>query len=213
MPFTVDQFFEVFAIYNQSVWPAQVLLYLLAFACIPLLFRSGPASSRAISLILALFWTWMGVAYHFAFFSRINPAAWVFGAAFVVEGLIFVWVGLVRRKMRFRIAGGVTGLLGWGFILLGLVIYPVVGFLAGQRYPAFPTFGLPCPTTIFSVAMLLFATRPRPRSVLVVPALWTIIGSYAALRLGVTEDLMLVLAGALAFGMILQKRTAPKELA
>ncbi len=30
--------------------------------------------------MLALFWAWMGVVYHWAFFARINPAAFLSAA-------------------------------------------------------------------------------------------------------------------------------------
>ena len=30
LPFTVDEFFSVFSAYNNAIWPAQLLAYLLA---------------------------------------------------------------------------------------------------------------------------------------------------------------------------------------
>ena len=66
----------------------------------------------------------------------------------------------------------------------------------GRRYPALPTFGLPCPTTIFTNGLLLFAEAPTPRIVFAVPILSAGIGSLAAFGLGVTEDLALLIAAA-----------------
>ncbi len=40
-----------------------------------LAFRENKRSGRVVSGILALFWIWMGVFYHIAYFSTINPAA------------------------------------------------------------------------------------------------------------------------------------------
>lgn len=81
LPFDVAQFFATFARYNEAVWPAQIILTGLAVAAVGLaLRRSGVWSDRAVSGILALFWIWMGLVYHVAFFSAINPAATVFGA-------------------------------------------------------------------------------------------------------------------------------------
>jgi hypothetical protein len=58
-----------------------------------------------------------------------------------------------------------------------------------------PTFGLPCPTTIFTLGILMFAKRPFPRSVFIAPVLWCAIGSFAAIQLGVFQDYGLVIAG------------------
>ena len=81
VPFTVDQFFDVFARYNNGVWPAQWLLNALAVVVVALVVQGRPSHGRWISSALALLWGWMAVAYHFAYFTGINPAAWAFGAS------------------------------------------------------------------------------------------------------------------------------------
>ena len=58
-----------------------------------------------------------------------------------------------------------------------------------------PTFGLPCPTTIFTIGLLCFAVPPTPRSPLIVPLLWCLVGAQAAFLLGVQPDLGLIAAG------------------
>jgi hypothetical protein len=195
LPFSPDAFFAVFAQYNQSVWPIQVLLNALALLCLAMLFRANEMTSRITSLLLALLWAWMGLVYHLVFFSRINPAAWVFGAVFLVGSAVFLWFGVVKYRLRFRALRGVHGALSWVLIVFALAIYPVIGYSLGHRYPAAPTFGLPCPTTIFTIGLLLFAEFPVPRVVFAVPVLWAAVGSLAAVCLDVYEDLALVVAG------------------
>ncbi|MGM0484554.1 MAG: DUF6064 family protein, partial [Candidatus Krumholzibacteriota bacterium] len=39
MPFTVEQFFEVFESYNLAIWPAQIAAYILGIAAVILAFR------------------------------------------------------------------------------------------------------------------------------------------------------------------------------
>ena len=58
----------------------------------------------------------------------------------------------------------------------------------------------PCPTTIATFGALLWLRLPRRRAgvLLVIPALWAVVGSLAALRLGVLQDLGLPLAASLA---------------
>ncbi|MBE0558363.1 MAG: hypothetical protein IH628_14125 [Proteobacteria bacterium] len=89
MPFTIDQFFGVFARYNEAVWPTQAVLNLLAIAVVVVLFRPRHSGSRVIAAILSLFWAWMAIAYHFFFFTSINPAAWLFGSVFLAGALYF----------------------------------------------------------------------------------------------------------------------------
>ena len=195
LPFTAEQFFAVFARYNEIVWPMQIVLNAAALLCIGLLFRASARASRAIYLILSLLWAWMAIAYHFAFFAEINPAAWVFGAAFLLGSAAFAGTGVARAGLSFRPMPGVRAVVGAALIVFALVLYPVIGYSIGHRYPSAPTFGLPCPTTIFTLGLLLFSVQPVARCVFVVPLLWAAVGSLAAFQLGVIEDLGLLAAG------------------
>ncbi len=195
IPFTAEQFFIVFGRYNESVWPVQILLNVMALAAIGLVFRARPWADRAISLVLSALWAWMAVAYHFAFFASINPAAWGFGAVFLLGAVAFAVVGASKGAPQFRFRRGPSATAGSVLIIYALLLYPVIGYLAGHRFPAAPTFGLPCPTTIFTIGILLFAAAPVPRVLLAVPLLWSAIGSIAAFKLGVVEDLGLLAAG------------------
>ncbi len=74
-------------------------------------------------------------------------------------------------------------------IAFALVFYPVVGWLFGHRYPAVPMLGIaPCPTTIFTVGVLLQAQWRRVRWLLVIPGLWAGLGGSASFLLGVRQD-------------------------
>jgi hypothetical protein len=83
IPFTFEQFFDIFGTYNTAIWPAQVVAYILGLITLGLALRENKLSSRIISGILALFWIWMGVFYHIFHFSVINPAARIFGLFYI----------------------------------------------------------------------------------------------------------------------------------
>jgi hypothetical protein len=198
MPFTAEQFFAVFERYNDAVWPAQPMLFGLALVALALIARGRAGDGRWVASILALLWAWMGIAYHLAFFTAINPAAWGFGALFLLGAIAFAWVGGVRGRLSFAWRADARGRLGGALVVFALLVYPAVGWLVGHRYPAVPTFGLPCPTTIFTIGVLLFARGEVPRTVLVVPLLWALVGSTAAFALAVYQDLGLLVAAGVA---------------
>lgn len=197
LPFTVEQFYDVFRAYNDAVWPMQLLLLALAVAALAFLAVPRAWSCRAISAILALFWAWMAFAYHFAFFTQINKLAYAFGGVSIAGAALFLWQGTIRNRLQFRARGGVYPWAGGVLIVFALVLYPLWSWLVGHQYPAMPTFGLPCPTTIFTIGMLAFLTAPYPRSPLVVPLMWCLVGGSAAFLLGVPQDLGLFAAAAL----------------
>ncbi len=198
LPFTADQFEAVFVAYNQSVWPIQLLAWALGFVAVLCVKRgSSFRSSRAGLLILALFWFWTGVAYHINQFARINPAAFVFGAAFVVQATLLVIVALRTDTIRLQFSRGPRGLIAAALILYGLVIYPLAALLGLHVYPATPMFGTtPCPTVIFTFGMLLLARPGPPLWLFLIPTLWAVVGGSAAVLLNVPEDWLLLAAGA-----------------
>lgn len=213
IPFTVEQFFAVFREYNTTVWPAQVALLVLALAALVMVAIPRRWSGVAVSLLLAFLWAWLGVAYHLAFFTAINPLAYGFAAVSVLGSLVFVWQGVVRRALAFRLAADARTAVGLALVVFALAVYPAWSYSMGHGYPELPTFGLPCPTTIFTIGLLSFAVRPSPRSPLLVPVLWSLVGGQAAFLLGVPQDLGLVVAGFVGIVLIAQaKRGGGKAL-
>lgn len=196
LPFTRMEFFEVFVRYNEGVWPAQIVLYALAVAALGLVFARRGQSGRLIAAILALLWLWMGAVYHLAYFRPINPAAGLFGGVFLLGAAAFAWEGVVRGRLRFDPCIRAQSGIALALLAYGLVVYPLLARLLGHGYPAMPTFGLPCPTTIFTLGMLALLRPPYPGYVLAVPVLWTLVGVQGALLLGVYEDFGLIFAGA-----------------
>lgn len=204
-PFTTDQFLQVILQYNDAVWPMQVAFYVLAGVLLFLGVRPSNRSDRWLAGILAFLWAWMGVVYNWGFFTAINPAAWAFGGLFLVQAGIFLAAGVRGRALTFRFRADVFGLTGALFLAYALVLYPFLGAAAGHAYPNGPTFGLPCPTTIATFGLFLWAPERVPVQVLVVPFLWSLIGGSAAFQFGIPEDYGLVVAGVLGTAMIVVK--------
>lgn len=67
----VEQFFEVFEKYNASIWPLNIIMYLLAVAILGLIFANRRYSDKIVNGILSFFLIWMGIGYHIMFFSEI----------------------------------------------------------------------------------------------------------------------------------------------
>jgi hypothetical protein len=195
LPFSIEQFYNVFRAYNTAVWPAQVLLLSLALVAVVLVIARMKWSGVAISAILAFFWSWLGLAYHLAFFTAINPLAYAFSAISLAGALSFFWQGVVCRRLEFKWTSNLRSIAGFVLIAFALIVYPSWSAYAGHSYPALPTFGLPCPTTIFTIGILAFMVGPHPRSPLVVPVLWCLVGGQAVFLLGVPPDSGLIVAG------------------
>ncbi len=208
VPFTQEAFLGVFSAYNQAIWPVLPLVYLVGVALPALvLVRRSTVPGRPAALLLAVLWLWMGGVYHIGFFSRINPAAYLFGALFIVQGLLLIMFAFARGGLPLRFRGGARDWTGGAFVLYALVVYPLIGYLSGHGYPQAPLFGVaPCPTTIFTFGILLWSQRRVPWYLFVIPLLWSLLGFSAAASFGIIEDFGLPVAGILGTTLILLRR-------
>lgn len=210
IPFTTEQFIHVFEKYNEAIYPIQFALILVAIVAIALAVSRKPFANKTISGLLGFLWLWTGVIYHLTFFTKISPPAYVFGVLFVFQGFLFLYEGVVKNCLSFRITQKLYGILGAIFITYALVIYPLIGYALGRIFPSSPTFGTPCPTTIFTFGLLLWTDKKAPLSLLIIPALWSIVGTSAALNFGIKEDFGLLVAGTLGTASILWRNLTPK---
>jgi hypothetical protein len=209
VPFTTEQFFAVFASYNEAVWPAQLVLALAAAAVAMVTWRRPGLGARVAPAFLAVLWVWSGVAYHLAQFARINPIANLFGGLFVVQGFLFAWAWR-RGELRFASPSGSLRLVSAAAVVYALVLYPVLGAALGHRYPAAPTFGAPCPSTIFTFGILLWAQPRVPLRLVVIPALWAVLTAPMALGWGVWQDAAMPLIAVVAV-VALARRNRPRS--
>jgi len=211
MPFTVDQFLGVFASYNLAMWPMHLVAYALGLAAVLCVIKKRTYSDRLVNFVLGFFWIWNGVLYHITYFSSINKAAYVFGALFVLQGLLFLVTGVFKKRISYEFKPDLPSVTGILFILYAMLLYPLAGYLLGHGYPYSPAFGLaPCPTTIFTFGMLLLAAKTLPRGISLIPLIWSLIGFNAALYLGILEDMGLLAAGIVGFAIIFIKNVSCK---
>ncbi|MEQ1908341.1 MAG: DUF6064 family protein [Vicinamibacterales bacterium] len=203
LPFTREEFFDLLGAYNAALWPAAVALWVASVLAVVWLLSSPRPRDRWLSGLLAVHWAWSAVAYHLAFFTRINPAAWLFAAMFLVEAALFVWHGVIRRQLSFTSRRTTWSPIAW--ILVGYaLLYPAINAVQHASVVRIPTFGLPCPTTILTGGLLMLAA-PRLRSLAIVPVVWSAIGGSAALLLGVSADYALPVTGVVLAVFELQK--------
>ena len=210
IPFTTEQFFWVFEKYNQAIFPMQFVLILVAIASVTLAVNPKPFANKTISILLGFLWLWAGVVYHLTFFTEISPPAYFFGVLFVFQGWLFLYEGVVRNRLSFRASQRFHGILGAILIVYALAIYPLIGYALGLIFPTSPTFGVPCPTTIFTFGLLLWTDKKVPSSLLIIPILWSLVGTSAALIFGIKEDFGLLVAGTLGTASIIWRDLTPK---
>ncbi|HET9793088.1 MAG TPA: DUF6064 family protein [Thermoanaerobaculia bacterium] len=217
LPFTRSQFLDVFAAYNGALWPAALLLWLVATLLAVRMLGRRPPGGRFVAGYLAVLWLWNSVAYHGVFFRKVNPAALGFAILFGVESLLLAGVAVFGRGLRsaahaprplgerrsfavnWRPAAGAA-------FLLAAVLYPFAAAAGGGRWPRLPTFGVPCPTVLFTTGVFLRGEAELREILSAAPLVWCVFGGSAAILLGMVPDYSLGLAGAAIVADIVGER-------
>lgn len=196
VPFTIAQFLGVFAAYNAAIWPLQIITLGLGLVVVAALWRKWPIAARLVPAILAFMWAENGVGYHALFFATINPAAPLFAAFFMAQAILFAASAMSPTGLRFETGRQWRTALGETFVVYVIAIYPVIGIWAGHGMMKGPILGVaPCPTTIFTLGLLLMARGIWVVWLGIIPFLWSLIGIAAAWQLGIPEDIALPVAG------------------
>jgi len=206
LPFSEEQFFDVFARYNEAVWPAPIAAYLIAALALAGAFLKSGVGEKGVCV--AMLWAWTGIVYHGLFFADINPAGPVFAALFVVQAVILFYFA-ARSSFSFQYTGAAQA-TGWAMIAYAALIYPLLNAWSGHAYPRAPSFGVtPCPLVIFTFGLLLLTRLRAPWALIAVPALWAVIGGSAAFLLDVIPDLALPISAVIAITLNARKSVKP----
>lgn len=200
LPITEAQHFATVGAYNLDIWPAHAALYVLAAVVVFYAARGR----RAANLGMAALWVWTGGIYFMRALGPMTPLGHVLGGLFMLQALLLL-------KVEFNLQRGALSSLGVALIVYAVAVYPLVAIYLGRDWPWFETLGLPAPTLMFTLGLLLRAGEEVPAYAVVLPLLLSLAGAAQGLALGSYEDLGLLAAAAGSLGLFGRKRPSPLE--
>jgi hypothetical protein len=161
---------RLFELYNEAIWPGQLLALLLGTVLFACLLRGG--RGRLVGAILAAVWLWVAWAFHLERYATINWVAPWFAAAFTVQAALLAGYAFADRLVLPPPADPV-GRAGLGLVLFAVLAQPLVAPIAGRGWSAVEVFGIaPDPTVVATLAVLLVARGRNAWPLLPVPLIW-----------------------------------------
>ncbi len=210
---TAEVLFRFFAQYNLSVWPMQVVDYLLSIVIVFAVVRRGKYSDRIIAAILAFFWFWTAIMF-WPSARQVLPMVLVPAALGLIQGALFL-VNVARPAVSYRFGTDPFSLTGLALVVFALVVYPLIGYPLGHIYPRSLTVGVfPCPTTILTLGLFLCSAGRVPKYLIIVPGLAAIVLGLSSLygvlgpTGGVVEDIGLLISGLVAIPTLVYRDRA-----
>jgi len=210
-PITTDQFFSIFEKYNNSIFPVQIILFLLSICALIAIGSRFRQKDKFVAGFLGVLWLWMGIGYHIAFFSGISRIALGYGVLFILQGLFLLWEGVLLYNLKFVFRMSIQAYLGYFFILYGLIIYPVVGYMIETNLLRTISVGLPSPTIILTFGFLLLCDKKFSKYLLIIPSLWAVIGISGVIKPGIYQDSVMLIAAIIADIWLLKDKGQPEK--
>jgi hypothetical protein len=160
---------RLFELYNEAIWPAQLLALLLGLILLGCLLRGE--RGRLVGAMLAAGWLWVAWAFHLERYATINWAAPWLAAGFAAEAALLAGYALADRLVLPRPADPI-GRAGIGLVLFAVLAQPLVGPLAGRGWSAIEVPGIaPDPTVVATLGVLL-ARGGNAWPLLPIPLIW-----------------------------------------
>jgi hypothetical protein len=197
--FSPRTYYRMLERHNESVWPGQILTLGIGLGILGLLPRSTPWRGRIISAALAGLWGWVAWWFLYERYASINWAATYFAWFFLAEALLFVLIGVIQGKLRYRAGRDARAILGIAVFVAAVALYPMIAPLAGRSLSQAEIVGVVPDPTVLATLGLLLLTEGRPRwGLLVVPILWCAFTGATLWVMGSPEALVPPLAALLA---------------
>jgi len=206
IPFTTEQFFQVITDYNITFFPVQILIVFLGIICLVLILSGKSYKDKLFGSYIGMLWLWIGIMYHLAFFTSINKAAYIFGILFILQGLVVLYETFRGDKLKFQFKGYTMDYIAYFFLIFAIIIYPILLYFLENSIYTTITLGLPCPSTIFTFGFFMMTTIKFPKYLLIIPLIWTIIGTSAAFNFGVYPDYVMLIAAVIAVIYLLRRK-------
>jgi len=193
-----EVFFNSVSTYNVSIFPMQIITLIVAVILTYLLFvRPSTGVNKLIKAYLSLTFVWFVLMFPFEGVFKI-----IFGLVHIAIAILF-FIDIFTAKIEFKFPE-TSGERYFMFFLIfsAFALYPLIEYMSGHPYPKILLFGIaPCPTIIFSLALLIGAV-PKVGKLIFILLIFAAISSglSAPIMLGVWADLLLLFTG--VYGLI-----------
>jgi len=199
------------AAYNEAVFPMQIIMVGVAAVLLYfLVFNPTARSNNLMKGYLSLVCAWNAFVF-FLGFGRELPGTILGVPLFIIAAVLFAW-DIRAGKTQFTFPVVVWQKYVTVVLVLCAFFYPVIEAVIGHVYPEACTFGtMPCPTTVFALALLAASIPKVDRKVYIVFLVWALPAFGKCLgALDLYEDCILFWTGVYALVILVRNWKAVK---
>ena len=209
--FSPRVYWRMFELHSGALWPLPLAMPALGIAMFAVIILRPRQSGRAVAILLAVLWAWVGWSFVWERYATINWAAAYAAPLFAIEALLLLVVGGIAERLSFDQHGARRAL---GLLLIALALaYPLLAPVFDRPWLAAEFFGVaPDPTAIGTLGFLVMARGKSALPLYAIPVLWCLVSGLTLWAMEDAQAWMLALAPtllglALAVGDALDRST------
>lgn len=198
---TTETFWNQMGAYNEATLPVQILMVIVAAILTYFAFaKPSTKTNTLMKVFLSLAFAWNGIVF-FLIFAK-SPISTFFSAPlFIIVAMLFA-VDIFKKKIEFRLPDVKWQKYLTIFWVILVFLYPLIGLALGHYYPKTCMPMVPCPITVFAIALVAAAIPKVDKKVYVLLLPWAILSLPKCLgALDCYEDCILFAAG--VYGLIM----------
>lgn len=201
-----DIFWNTIASYNLNTWVIQSFILIICIGLTILLYiKPTEFLKKFIKFYIGGIFLWIGIVF-FYMYGSVEAKKYITGTLFVVIGILWI-IDIFCEKVTFVFERKrmLVSCIFYGLWLL----YPIVSIVFGKVYPSISTSIMPCPMTVFSIALLCSCPKKTNPFLVALLILWALTGLPKIFIFNVPEDFILFASGVYAvitFGTRIKRR-------
>lgn len=202
---STETWWDQIGAYNAAIFPMQIISMGVAVVLTYFLFiNPSSKTNKLMKAYLSFTFAWNGIIF-FLIFGKELPGTVLGTPLFLFIAILFAW-DIFANKTQISLPEK-----SWQKYLTSLLVfcaffYPLIGYIFGHYYPKVCTFGvMPCPTTVFALALLVAALPKVDKKVYLLLLVWALSAIGKCLgALDLYEDCILFWTGFYALVMLLK---------
>ena len=203
--FTTETFWSQIGAYNDATLGVQVIMTVVAVVLMFFVFtKPSNRANMLMKAFLSFAFAWNAIVF-FLMYAEPSPFSYLGTVLFVIISILFA-IDIFMKKIEFRLPDMKHMKYLTLFLILLVFLYPFIGYALGHVYPKTCTPLMPCPLTVFAIALVAAAMPKIDKKVFVALLPWALLGLPKCL--GVSdcyEDCILFITGVYGIGILAKK--------
>lgn len=172
--FSSESYYRLHELYNLSLWPLQVFIFLLFCLALYLNIKGYRYYPKAILIGLSLAWLLNGFWFVSQFYVQINPLANTLTYAFYLQAILLMLLAVFASHSGGSPGpSGVRAVAGWSLLMYAGFVHPVALFLLGRKFAGLEIVGIaPDPTALATLGILIMLKKRIYWLAMIVPSVW-----------------------------------------